>query len=152
MAEKNQMTDEEKILADHNIAQALLTAAEYKNVEPKKINIIREGQNMFSFTVEGISEKAWDRARRESTRNRNKRNEEFDVGRFLSHVIYEATIPEDKKKIWQEKSVWQKLNAASGVDVVNAILKPAEKQKIAELIEDMSGYNDDGLEGLIEDL
>ena len=152
MSDKKEMTDGEKIAVDRDIAAALMAAAEYNKSGQRRINIRRKGELMFTFVIEAVSEEAWNRARRESTRNKGRRNEEMDSGRYLSYVIYEATIDEDKKKLWQNKSLWPKFNATSGVDLVQAILKPAEKMKIAEEIENMSGYSEDGLDGLIENL
>lgn len=71
--------------------------------------------------------------------------------RFISQLIYEATIDEDKQRIWNNKTVWRQLNVLSGVEVVHEALSPSEKMKLAEEIEKLSGYNED-LDEMIESL
>lgn len=112
---------------------------------------MRNGKVLFKFTIEAIDEDTWRRCRQQNLRNKGKRNEELNEARFLSQVIYEATSDEDKARVWNNKAVWQKLNVISGVDVVNAVLLPAEKTRLAEKLEELSGYNDD-LDQMIADL
>ena len=79
---------------------------------------------------------------------RNKRigvkvPETTNAVRFRSQLIYEATVPEDRKDIWDNKAAWEKLNVASGVDAIDKILKSGEKDKIVEQIDAISGYGDE---------
>lgn len=153
MTEKRPLNDEELDAIETNIVDALLNAAAYRSKENHRqpIKIVRNGKVLFKFTIEAIDEDTWRRCRQQNLRNKGKRNEELNEARFLSQVIYEATIDEDKARVWNNKAVWQKLNAISGVDVVNAVLLPAEKTKLAEILEELSGYNDD-LDQMIADL
>lgn len=135
------MTDNEMIQAETGIVEALIEAAAYKaDMEQRKVVIRRNGKFLFSFRVTGIDEDVWRKCRRQNLLNRGKPNEELNGGRFLSQVIYEATVDEDKA-IWNNHAVWDKLGAVTGVDVVDAILLPGEKTRIAEILEDLSGYN-----------
>lgn len=146
MAEKI-MADEEKMALDYDIAAALIEAAEYNRGEQRKINIRRGGKLLFTFVIESVSSEKWDQARRENTKNKGKRNEELDSSRYLSQVIYFATVD---KSIWKNQSVMRKLNAPSPVDVVNAVLSPGEKMKLGEILEEISGFGEENLESLIE--
>lgn len=136
------MADENR---EQNLVAALLQAASYMSGEDsqRKITIRRGGKPLFSFTVTALDENTWDKARRQNIKNRGKRSEELDAGRFLAQVIFEATDPEDQKLIWKNREVWNQLNVATGVDAVNLILTPAEKAKVAEIIEELSGYTND---------
>lgn len=56
-------------------------------------------------------------------------------------------------KIWdyQKETIWPKLNVASGIDTIDAILKSGEKDMVVEAIENISGYQDDE-NSVIEDI
>ncbi len=139
------LTDAELEKFDGDIADALLGAAAYRDGEDKrrKVTIKRKGKEIFSFMIEPLSEEEFDRCRRENTKNRGRRNEELDGSRFVAQLIYEATIDEDKKRLWKNKTVWEKLNVASGVDVVQKVLTPAERSMLENTLLDMVGYGDD---------
>lgn len=138
----------EKNLED-NLVEALLTAANYRSPEEYPVVIKRGEKELFRFTIRAVDEDSWRRALKENTQNRGRRSEELDVFRYLSQVIYSATVEEDRERIWKNKTVWQKLNVASGVDCVNAVLSPAEKQVLASKIEKISGYDETTLDDII---
>lgn len=136
-------TDDELNQIEGDITQALLEAAEYKNRrEERTVKILRGGKELFSFRITGLSESQWRKCRRENLRNRGKRTEELDDFRFISQAIYLATVDEDKP-IWKNQTVMEKLNAATPVDVVNAVLLPGEKSKLADVLIELSDYDDD---------
>ena len=152
--EISQLNDEEMIKFEGNIVDALLEAAAYRKSENNRREVVirRNGKILFNFAIEPINEDTWRMCRRKNTSNRGKASEELNNSRFLAQAIYEATIPADKQRVWQNQAVWQKLNVASGIDVVNIILTPAEKAKIIEVLEELGGYNDDGLDDMIRNL
>ena len=113
------------------------------------VNIKRNGRTLFKFTIEPLTEDEWRKCRRQNTSK--NRNGELNDSRFLSQAIYEATIDDDKRRIWQNQEIWDKLNVASGTDVVNIVLTPGEKAKITEVLSEISGYDDD-LDGMIQSL
>ena len=145
------MNDEELEEVESNIVDALLDAAAYRTGDDKKriVNIKRNGRTLFKFTIEPLTEDEWRKCRRQNTAN--KRNAELNDSRFLAQAIYEATVEEDKRRIWQNKEIWEKLNVATGTDVVNIVLTPGEKAKITEVLSEISGYDDD-LDGMIQSL
>ena len=139
---KNEELNLDKVETD--IVAALLKAASYrKNQETATATIKRDGEIMFKFRVHGLDEDEWAKCRRQNLLNRGKLTEELNTARFMSQAIYEATVDEDKKTLWQNKDVWQKLGVVTGTDVVNAILWPGEKQKLLDAIAKLSGYDDD---------
>lgn len=140
--------DLEKVELD--ITAALLEAASYRmNQETATVRIKDpSGEKLlFTFQVRGLDEDEWAKCRRQNLSNRGLRTEELNNARFLSQVIYEATIDEDKERVWKNKAVWQKLNVVSGVDLVNMLIPPGKKNSIVEAITKLSGYEDD-----VEDL
>ncbi|MBQ3434669.1 MAG: hypothetical protein IJG24_06465 [Selenomonadaceae bacterium] len=141
-------------MEEKDICAALLEAAELRKPENNRaqVKIVRNGKNLFEFTIEPLTEADWRKCRRQNLKNRGKSTEELDEARFLSQVIYEATIPEDKARLWQQKEVWQALNVISGVDVVDKVLTPGEKSRLGREIEKLSGYGEDGLDEQIKNL
>lgn len=109
----------------------------------KKISISRKGKIIFSFRVHPLKDDELVKCRRQNLKNRGKRNEELNSSRYASQVIYMATLDEDRAKIWDNKGALDKLNVASGVDVVNAVLKSGEKLRVLEIINELSGYGDE---------
>lgn len=139
---KNEELNLDKVETD--IATALFEAAAYrKNSETATATIKRDGKPAFKFKVHGLNEDEWAKCRRQNLLNRGKLTEELNLARFMSQVIFEATVDEDKERLWKNKSAWAKFGVASGVDMINEIFWPGEKQKLVEGITDLSGYNDD---------
>lgn len=145
--------DDKEALKEYegDILSAILKAADYQNdaAETFKIRIVRDNTVLFSFRIRPLSEEQYTRCRDKNTKYvRNKRigvkvPETTNAVRFRSQLIYEATVPEDRKAIWDNKAAWEKLNVASGVDAVDKILKSGEKDKIVEQIDAISGYGDE---------
>ena len=135
-----------------NVVDALLGAAAFCTEEKfRQVHIIRNERELFTFKIHGLTEDEFARCRRQNTRNRGRRDEELNGSRFAAQIVYEATVAEDKKLLWQNHEVWQKLNVASGVDVILKVLTPAERAKIAETVDNISGFNDD-LDDLIKNV
>ena len=139
------MTETELEDYEGDIVNALLEASSYRtdDGENKPVRIVRNKKKLFEFTIHPLNDDEWAKCRRQNLKNRGKRNETLDNARFASQVIYTATIDEDRAKLWDNKGVWDKLNVASGVDVVNAVLKPGEKTAILEVINEICGYGDE---------
>lgn len=144
-------TDAELDKVENNIVDALMEAASFRTSEDnrRKISIKRDGKILFEFTIEPLNEDDWSKCRRQNLRNKGKRSEELDNARYLAQAIYEATIDEDKTRLWKNPEVWRKLNVASGVDVVNLVLTPGEKAAIGDILLDIGGFNDE-LDGIIK--
>jgi hypothetical protein len=65
-------------------------------------------------------------------------------------LIHTATVDEDKAKLWDNKKLWDRLNVLSGIDVIDKVLLPGEKDAVIEKINEISGYAED--EEDVEDL
>lgn len=145
METKERLTDSDLEKIDNDITEALLSAANYYKGEDKlqPICIKRGGKEFFTFTIAPLDEDTIERCRRENTEKRGLRKGELDGNRFVAQLIYEATIEEDKKRLWRNKEVWQKLNIASGADCVQKVLSPAERSALENKLLDMIGYDED---------
>lgn len=147
-------TDEELKTYDGDILHALLAAANYQQSEDETytMRVVRKKVVLFTFRVRPLSEEQYDRCREKNTKYvRNKRigvkvPESTNSVRYRSQLIYEATIPEDRAKIWDNKQMWEKLNVASGIDAIDKILMSGEKDKILEQIDAISGFDNNELE------
>lgn len=153
--EEKEYTEEELEQIDSDITEALLTAASYRDKNKAKkptIVITRDEKVLFTFKIEPIDEDTFRKARRQNTDNKNRRNEEINESRWAAQLIYEATVKEDKERLWKNREVWRKLNVSTGIDVVNIVLTPGEKSKILDELLKIGKYNDDGLEDLIKNV
>lgn len=139
---KNEELNLDKVESD--ITTALIEAVSYRrNMTTKTATISRNDKVVCRFKVHGLDEDEWAKCRRQNLMNRGKPTEELNTARFMSQVIFEATIDEDKERLWKNKATWAKLNVPSGVDVINELLWPGEKQIIVDSIAKLSGYDKD---------
>lgn len=137
---------------EDNIVDALMGAAAYRTEEQlREITIVRGEQALFKFRIHGLTEDEFVRCRRQNTKNRGRRDEEINWIRYSAQVVYEATVVDDKKLLWQNHEVRDRLGVSSAVDVVLKVLTPAERAKIVEAVESISGFDDD-LDGMIQNL
>ena len=80
-----------------------------------------------------------------------KMPEDTNRVKYQSEIIYAATVDEDKEKLWDNRKVWNALNAKkdrimNGLDVIEYTLKAGEKDRILEAIDKLSGYESNNLE------
>lgn len=139
---------------EEDFIQGLLKAAEYTTEETQRIEIVRGGKLYFAFSIRPLSAEEYDKCRQKNTKY--VRNKQFGVKvpentnrvKYQSQVIYTATVDEDKKKLWDNRKIWDALNAKNdrvinGLDVIEITLKAGEKDKILEAIDKLSGYDDE---------
>lgn len=151
-------TDEEGTRAlmlanEEDFIQGLIDAAEFVTEETKRIDIVRDGRLFFAFNIRPLSSEEYEKCRKKHTKYvRNKQlgmkmPEDTNRVKYQSAIIYEATVDEDKEKLWDNRKVWNALNAKkdriiNGLDVIEYTLKAGEKDKILEEIDRISGYGD----------
>lgn len=139
---------------EEDFIQGLINAAEFTTEETQRIEIVREGKMYFAFNIHPLSSEEYEKCRKKHTKYiRNKQlgmkmPDTTDRVKYQSEIIYQATVDEDKKKLWDNRKVWDALNAKedrviNGLDVIECTLKAGEKDKILETIEKLSGYDDD---------
>lgn len=142
---------------EEDFIKGLIKAAEFPSDETQPIEIRRNEQLLFRFTIRPLSSEEYERCRKKHTKYvRNKQlgmkmPEDTNKVKYQSEIIYAATIAEDRKKLWDNRKVWDALNAKNdrimnGLDVIECVLKAGEKDKILEAIDKLSGYDSENLE------
>ncbi len=162
-------------VSEEDFLQGLIDAASYAEDEnqTKVIEIIRPGKIkgekrlMFRFSVKPLSEREYNECKKKHTkyvRNRSlgvKMPEDTDSVKYRAEIIYRATVPEDRRKLWDNKEAWEALRdkgmqILSGLDMIEYCLVAGEKDRVIDVIDSISGYSDnleevtDGLENTIK--
>lgn len=161
MVEEIELTEDEELelLRDNeeDYIQGLIHAAGYTQTEKQKLEIVREGKLFFAFHIRPLSEEEYERCKKKNTKYvRNKRMgmkvpEETNAVRYRASLIYQATVMEDREKLWDNRKVWESLKSMglpvmNGLDVIEYSLKAGEKDRVLEAIDSLSGYADTNLE------
>lgn len=139
--------------AEYDLVKALLESAEYKTAEDEvtEVDIKRSGKFLFTVHLHPISEPDVRTARKKATvymPNPNGRKlppieKDFDTAKFNAWLIYLATTEEDQHQIWGNPAILQKFGLAQPVESIDTLLTLGEKRKLADLVSDISGMNDD---------
>ena len=156
---KTGLPEEEKVLMnEEELVRGLLAAADFETDEEcmKKIEIKRNGKLFFEFKVHPLGEKEMMKIRKQSTtyyknpagKHLPKLEGDIRMDEFRSKKIYAATADSDKAKLWDNPKVKAGLNAKGkdiieAWEIVDAVLMAGEKYSVSEIIDDISGYNDD---------
>lgn len=136
---------------EEDFIQGLIDASGFASEERKKIEIIRDGKLYFAFSIRPLGSEEYDKCRKKYTKYvRNKQlgmkmPEDTNRIKYQSALIYQATVEEDREKLWDNRKVWNALNAKdfqimNGLDVIEYTLKAGEKDRILEEIDKLSGY------------
>ena len=142
---------------EDSFIQGLIDAAGFSDEEDERraIEISRkvngESKVFFKFTVRPLREEEYDRAKKKHTKYvRNKQfgmklPEETNSTRYRDQLIYMATVDEDRERLWDNRKAWEALRnkgfqIMNGLDVIECSLKAGEKDKVLEIIDDISGY------------
>ena len=134
---------------EDDLLTGLLAAANYKDDDDETVEIVisRKGKDLFSFRIRPLSEEDFNRCRKRCTKYVKSKAqagvripEEVDTVRYRCMLIYEATTPEDRKKIWDNKDLWKAKDIATGIEAVDILLKAGEKNAICEKLDAISGY------------
>lgn len=147
----DQATDRKE--AEYDLVKALLEASEFKTDEEavQEVEIKRGGKYLFTVHLHPISEPDATMARKKSTvymPNPNGKKlppieKERNTAKFNSWLIYLATTEEDQEKIWGNRAIMEKFNLAQPYESIDCLLTLGEKQKLVELVMDLSGLSDD---------
>lgn len=147
----DQATDRKE--AEYDLVKALLEASEFKTDEDavQEVEIKRGGNYLFTVHLHPINEPDATMARKKSTvymPNPNGKKlppieKERNTAKFNSWLIYLATTEEDQEKIWGNRAIMEKFNLAQPYESIDCLLTLGEKQKLVELVMDLSGLSDD---------
>lgn len=136
---------------EEDFIQGLIDATGFSETERQPIEIIREGRLFFAFSIRPLGSEEYDKCRKKHTKYvRNKQlgmkmPEDTNRIKYQSAIIYQATVEEDREKLWDNRKVWDALNdkgfqIMNGLDVIEYSLKAGEKDRILEEIDKISGY------------
>lgn len=131
-----------------DIVARLTRARKRRGVATRLINIrdVDTNEVTFSFTVKGIDDKIIERATNESTVYVDTEGNKLPEGRveqvgYRCRVIFEATIDEDKQRVWSNPRVLDDYGTLDPIDVINDALLPGEKIGVFSVIADLSGFS-----------
>lgn len=134
---------------ENDILKGLLAAANYKTEEDSihPVEIARNGVVLIKFHIRPLSEEEYQTCKEKNTKYvRNKQlgikfPENTNSVRYRSALIYQATIDEDRAKIWDNKEAWKALNVLNGIDLIDKTLLAGEKDAVLEIVDKISGYS-----------
>lgn len=139
--------------AEYNLVEALLSAAEYKTDDENitEAEIKRAGKFLFSVHLHPVSDEDTRAARKKATvmmKNPNGKNlppieKEFNNAKFKSWLIYMATTEADQQKVWGNTQVMQKYGLALPVESIDILLTVGEKNKLFDVVTEISGLGND---------
>ena len=144
--------------AEYDLVSSLLSAAEFKTADENitEAEIARGGKYLFTVHMHPISEPDARMARKKSTiympnpagKKLPPIEKDFDTSKFNAWLIYLATTEEDQQKIWGNQQIMQKYGCMQPVDTIDILLTLGEKRKLADLVTDISGLDDDDEENM----
>ena len=116
------------------------------------IEIVRGGRLFFAFRIHPLNADDYNRCREKHTKYvRNKQlgmklPENTDSTKYRSEIIYQATVKEDREKLWDNKTVWEALRdrdvqIMGPLDVIEYSLLAGEKDRVLEAIDQLSGFD-----------
>ncbi len=146
-----EQTTEDILMNEEALLRGLIEAGKEKDNESayRKVQIRRNGVLKFEFRIRPVSEEesmaCHDNATKFAPRKRGqpKKEIETNAAKFRSWLIYTATVDEDRAKTWDNKQAQNVFNVLQGVDMIDAVLLSGEKDRIIELINEISGYSDE---------
>ena len=139
--------------AEYDLVKSLLEAAEFKTSDDTvtEVDVKRAGKYLFTVHLHPISDPDTRFARKKATiymPNPNGKKlppieKDFDNAKFKSWLIYLATTEEDQQKVWGNPAIMQKYGLAQPVESIDVLLAVGEKNKMFDVVADISGLNDD---------
>ena len=153
-----ELTEEEKnemiLENEDDYLEGMLAAAEDVEEYVQKIDVIRKGRVFFSFKIHSVSDELLKDIRKKYTKyTKNRRQgikvaDELDMPKYRASLIYNSTVGEDGKKIWDNPIVKKGLEKKgkciiNALDVIEYVLLPGEKDRIMDIIDDINGYNNE---------
>lgn len=137
---------------EENFIQGLIDAVGFRDTETQRIEIVRGGKLLFAFRIHPLNADDYNRCREKHTKYvRNKQlgmrlPENTDSTKYRSEIIYQATVKEDREKLWDNKTIWEALRdrevqIMGPLDVIEYSLLAGEKDRVLEAIETLSGFD-----------
>ena len=155
--EEKEFTKEETtnqlLMSEDALIKGLLEAANVSDDEVREIVISRNGKDLFKFQVVPLTEQDYDDCKKKWTKYVKSKQlgmkmpESTNTVKYRAAIIYKSTIKKDRAFLWDNKKIWDSLinqgyQIMSGLDVIETCLRAGEKDKVIEIIDEISGYSD----------
>ena len=155
-SENAPMTQDEILMNEKNILSGMLEAgkATDNGENYRKIQIKRQGKLLFEFRIRPITEDenqtCWRRATKyaQTKPGQPKVAIETNNAKYRSYVIYTATVDEDRAKVWDNKAAKDAFNILDSVEMIDKVLLAGEKSRILDIIDEISGFDEEATEEL----
>ena len=119
-----------------------------------EITVPRGGKPYIIFTVHSLSSRMLDDIRRKYTKYEKSKNRgvrvanDVDSPSYRASLIYNSTIDEDKRKLWDNDRLKQGLtrqgkSIINALDVINTVLRPGEIDYIISILDQVNGFDTD---------
>lgn len=133
---------------EDDILGGLLAAASFKtnDEDTVQIEIKRRDVVLFRFRIRPLSEEEYLECKKRNTNYKKNRQlgtrvaESVNAARYRSELIYEATVEEDREKLWDNHEAWRQLSVLNGIDLIEVVLRAGEKDEILQKLDEISGY------------
>ena len=137
---------------EEDFIQGLIDAVGFRDTETQRIEIVRGGKLLFAFRIHPLNADDYNRCReKQTTYVRTKQlgmsfPENTDSTKYRSEIIYQATVKEDREKLWDNKTIWEALRdrevqIMGPLDVIEYSLLAGEKDRVLEAIDNLSGFD-----------
>lgn len=152
LVEEGKLPEQQDILMNEDeLLSGLLEAASYKTSTDfnRKVYVRRSGDKvLFEFTIRPLREEEIQECRKKVTKYKpDPRGKQFpkietdvDLIKLRSNKILKATVDTGNGIIWDNKKLKDKLGVLQAVDVIDLVLLAGEKDRICDMIDEISGY------------
>lgn len=152
LVEEGKLPEKEEILMneDELIAGAFLASKFQESTEfTRKVQIKRNGSKpLFEFTIRPLREEEIQECRKKVTKYKTdprgkyfpKIEVDVDLIKLRSYKILKATVDTGNGIIWDNKKLKDQLGVLQAIDVIDLVLMAGEKDRICDLIDEISGY------------
>lgn len=145
---------------EFDLIEGFLKAVENVEQTIKTIRIERDGKLFFAFHIHPISAEDMRTAQKVATSYipdpRSKKLPKIEKDRdrvaYESYLIYLATTDEDKAKLWDNADLKKKFNVLENYRLIDKALLPGEKDSIIDVINSISGYDGNSIDGELDDI
>lgn len=111
------------------------------------MEIARGGTVLFMFRIRPLSEDEYNRCKEWHTKYVCNKQfglripEKTDTIAYRNDLIFEATVEEDRQKLWMNREAWKRLDVLNAPDLIGRVLKAGEKDAVLDLIDKIIGYS-----------
>ncbi len=143
----DKMSKEEIIKSERDILNDLLSLdlEADKPENYREIKIVRNKEVRLTFRIRPITEDESRLCMKRATPAARKQNMKPEANwvKYRSLLIYTATVDEDRKKIWDNREALQRMNLMEPWEIIDRVLYAGEKSRVIEVIDEISGYDQD---------